>query len=303
MAMERSRISGFIYSWKVAPYVFLLPFILTFLVFWLYPLLNTVVMSFQDIVPGETAWIGLRNFSRVFRDTTFYIAIGNSFLYMSLNLVLIIPFPMLYAVIIDSKFVKTKNLFKSVLYLPALTSVVVSGVIFRLMFAEVPSAIMNQVAGLFGHETIRWLYNRPTSYFALLLVHSWRWTGVTVLYFLAGLQSIDTGLYESAEIDGASKIHKFLYITIPMLKPTTVYVLTINVYGGLSMFMESFMMWNGNESPQNIGLTIVGYLYRRGIERNQLGYASSIGLILLVIALLVNIVQLILNGTFKTTKD
>ena len=122
---------------------------------------------------------------------------------------------------------------------------------------------------------------------------------MNMLYFLSGLKSIDTTLYESASIDGASAWNKFRYITIPLLRPTTIYVLTISVYAGLSMFLESFMLWAGNASPKNIGLTIVGYLYKRGIEKNQMGYASAVGLTLLGMALIINVVQLILNGTFK----
>ena len=123
-----------------------------------------------------------------------------------------------------------------------------------------------------------------------------------MLYFLAGLQSIDSSLYESAQIDGASRWQQFCKITLPLLKPTSIYVLTISIYAGLAMFLESYMMWAGNSSPKNIGLTIVGYLYRRGIEKNEMGYASAVGLVLLVIALVINIVQLALNGTFKKEK-
>ena len=121
--------------------------------------------------------------------------------------------------------------------------------------------------------------------------------------FMAGLKNIDTSLYEAASIDGATGWQRYRFITIPLLKPTTIYVLTISIYAGLAMFLESFMLWNGNSSPNNVGLTIVGYLYRRGIEKNQLGYASAVGLVLLAIALVINVVQLILNGTFKKEKD
>lgn len=120
-----------------------------------------------------------------------------------------------------------------------------------------------------------------------------------MLYYIAGLKGIDKGYYEAAEIDGANAWQRFRYITFPLLKPTNIYVLTISVYAGLSMFLESFMLWAGNSSPKNIGLTIVGYLYRRGIEKNQLGYASAVGLVLLILALIINMIQLILNGTFK----
>ena len=93
------------------------------------------------------------------------------------------------------------------------------------------------------------------------------------------------------------------YVTLPLLKPTTIYVLTISIYAGLAMFLESYMLWGGNNSPGNIGLTIVGYLYKRGIEKNDMGYACAVGMVLLVIALVINIVQLILSGTFKNEEE
>ena len=133
----------------------------------------------------------------------------------------------------------------------------------------------------------------------LLIVACWRWTGVNILYFLAGLQSIDTELYEAASIDGANKWQQFLKISVPLLKPTTVYVLTISIYAGLAMFLESFMLWKGNNSPQNIGLTIVGYLYRQGIEKRAMGYACAVGLVLLIVVMIINMIQLIATGTFK----
>lgn len=120
-----------------------------------------------------------------------------------------------------------------------------------------------------------------------------------MLYFLSGLSSIPDELYESASIDGAKSIDRFLHISIPMLKPTIIYVLTISIYGGLSMFTESYMLWAGNNSPQNIGLTIVGYLYRQGIEKNCMGYAAAVGVVLLVITLSLNIIQLKFTGQFK----
>lgn len=293
------KLKKVLYSQKAAPYLFVLPFILSFLIFWIYPLFSTVKMSFQSILPGEVEWIGFKNYEKLLKDTAFHTAILNSFKYMLWTLVLLIPFPMLFACLMDSRLVKMNGFYKALLYLPALTSVVVAGTIFRLMFSELSGSQMNQFLAYFGYEPIKWLKIESTSYFALLTIACWRWTGVNMLYFLAGLKNIDSGLYEAARIDGANSLNKFFYITLPLLKPTTIYVLTISVYAGLAMFLESFMLWNGNSSPNNIGLTIVGYLYRRGIEKNQLGYASAVGLVLLVIALGINIVQLIMNGAFK----
>lgn len=120
-----------------------------------------------------------------------------------------------------------------------------------------------------------------------------------MLYFLSGLQSIDPEYYEAASIDGASTWQKFKHVTFPLLRPTTTYVITISIYAGMAMFTESLMLFNGNNSPKNIGLTIVGYLYRQGIEKNKLGYAATVGIVLLVITMIINITQLIFSGMFK----
>ena len=291
----------FFYSKKAAPYVFILPFVLTFAIFWIIPIVKSGIMSTEKILPGQVEFLGLDNYKRLLGDRVFKVAVFNSFKYMIATLILLIPIPMLLACIINSKVVgdKLKGFFKSSLFIPALTSVVVAGTVFRLIFGEMDTALMNQVAGVFGIEPIKWLKNAGTGFFALLLLACWRWFGVNMMYFLSGLQSIPGDYYEAASIDGATTWQKFIKITVPMLKPTIVYVLTISIYGGLAMFNESYMLYAGNNSPNNIGLTIVGYLYRQGIEKNDMGYASAVGIILLAIVLIINIIQLAATGTFK----
>ncbi len=291
------------YSQKVAPYVFVLPFIISFFLFWVYPLITAFTMSFQDIGAIKSEWIGIANYTKLLKDNVFRIAVMNSVKYMFFTLVLLIPFPMLFAVLMDSNLVKAKGVWKAVLYMPALTSVVISGTLFRLMFTEYTTGQMNIISSFLGLGTYKWLKMGWSGMVALLVVACWRWTGVNMLYFLSGLKSIDSSLYEAADIDGASSMQKFRYVTLPLLKPTTVYVLTISVYAGLAMFLESYMLWAGNSSPNNIGLTIVGYLYKRGIEKNDMGYACAVGVVLLVVALIINFAQLILNGTFKKEED
>lgn len=294
---------NFLYSQRVAPYVFVLPFILSFAVFWIYPLITAFTMSFQDIGAIDTEWIGISNYTKLLKDKVFMIAVANSAKYMFFTLVLLIPFPMLFAVLMDSNIVKAKGVWKAILYMPALTSVVISGTLFRLMFTEYKTGQMNLITQALGFGTYKWLKNGWSGMLALLVLACWRWTGVNMLYFLSGLKAIDTSLYEAADIDGASPVQKFFYVTLPLLKPTTIYVLTISVYAGLAMFLESYMLWAGNSSPNNIGLTIVGYLYKRGIEKNNMGYACAVGVILLIVALIINFTQLILNGTFKKEED
>jgi arabinosaccharide transport system permease protein len=291
-------INKFIYNKKLAPYVFILPFILVFLIFFISPMVNTVIMSFQNILPGSKEFIGTQNYTKLLGDKVFFVAVANSVKYMIGTLLLLIPIPMILACLINSKLMVGREFFKSTLYLPALTSVVVAGIIFRFAFGEQATSLMNQFVALFGMEPFKWLKNGTTGFIVLLVLACWRWTGVNMLYFLSGLKNIPVELYESAKIDGATSWQSFRYVTMPQLKPTTIYVLTISVYAGLAMFTESYMVWGNNNSPDNIGLTIVGYLYRQGIEKNAMGYASAVGLILFIIGMTINLVQLKLNGTF-----
>lgn len=292
-------IKKFIFNQKVAPYIFVSPFLIIFASFFIYPMISTVIMSFQKILPGMTEFNGINNYLRLINDKIFYKAVWNSFLYMVLTCALLIPFPMIFASMLSSKRMKGSGLFKAMLYLPALTSVVVAGTIFRLAFSESDGSLMNNLIAVFGYEPIKWLRIRLTGFGALILLACWRWTGVNIMYFMAGISNISEDLYEAADIDGGSTFQKFLYVTLPMLKPTIIYVLTISIYAGLAMFTESYMLWNGNSSPQNMGLTIVGYLYRQGIEKNNLGYGSTVGIVLLILAMTFNVIQLKLNGTFK----
>lgn len=278
--------------------MFILPFVLTFCIFFAYPVVNTIGMSFQKVQSGTYAFIGLKNY-RTLLNPVFYKALKNSLFYTAVTLCLMIPIPMMLATLLNSKNMVCKSVFRSAMFIPALTSVVVGGIIFRLAFGEVDGSLMNQVIGLFGMEPMVWLRKPVTVWIALFTLCLWRWTGVNMMYFLSGLQQIPIDLYESADIDGASWWKKFTSITLPLLKPTTVYVLTISIYGGMAMFTESFILFNGNSSPNNVGTTIVGYLYRMGWEQNNIGLASAIGCVLLLFTLVVNVIQLVANGLYK----
>lgn len=298
MMKKKSLFKKFLYSQKAAPYVFISPFIITFLLFFAYSIVSMIIMSFQKVAGPNTTFIGWSNY-KILTNAVFIKSLKNSIFYTIVSCALMIPFPMILAVMLNSKLMRAKATFRSILFIPALTSVVVVGVIFRLMFGELEGSFINQFTGLFGMEPIIWLRQPATVWLALFLICLWRWTGVNMMYYLSGLQQIPEDLYESATVDGAGSLQKFRYVTLPLLKPTIVYVLTISIFGGMAMFSESFILFNGNKSPNNVGTTLVGMLYRMGFEQNQLGIASAIGVIFLVIVLLVNAVQLGFNGFFQ----
>lgn len=295
---KKRKLSKIFYSQTIAPYFFVLPFLITFVIFFAYPVFTTIVMSFQEVLPGQVTFVGLENYKELW-NPTFFKAIKNSSVYTALTIAILIPLPLVLAVFLNSKIMVAKNLFRSITFIPALTSVVVAGIIFRLIFGQQEGALLNSILGAFGLEPRAWLNHAGTSMFTLVFLATWKWMGINILYFLAGLQNIPKELYESAEVDGASTWNKFLHITLPLLKPISIYVFTISIYGGYSMFAESYMLYGSNKSPNNIGLTIVGYLYQKGIEQNNLGFGSAVGIALLVITLSITFVQLKFFGMFK----
>lgn len=305
---NRPRSSSFralFYSERVAPYVFALPFILSILFFFVYPIGSTLVMSFQEVMPGASEFVGFRNYELMITHPHFHIAIKNSIIYTCLTLLVLIPLPMVLAVLLNSKSARGKNVFRSVLFVPSLTSVVVAGIIFRLILGDLDTALFNRVVQAFGMEPQKWLTSGSSAvaYTALTVMATWRWLGVNMLYFLSGLDTIPTELYESASIDGANAFQKFLHVTLPLLKPVTIYVLTISIYGGMAMFTESFMLYNTNASPMNVGLTVVGMLYRVAFEQNKMGRGAAIGLMLMAFTLTVNLLQLRATGQLGGRKE
>lgn len=289
---------------KVAPYVFVLPFVLILALFFVYPIGSTIVMSFQNVDINEIQFVGLDNYRALFSSSEFPIAIRNSATYMLLTVLVLIPFPILLACMLNSKAMRGSGWFRAVLFLPILCSIVVAGLTFRFMFNETDYALVNNVIiNLFGGDKVRWLSLRWPAMAVLVILATWRWTGINIIYFLSGLNSIPTELYEVSEIDGANTWQRFRYVTVPLLMPTIIYVLTISIYGGLSMFVESQMLWAGKSSPLNIGLTIVGFTYQKGISQGELGFASAAGLCLLAVVLVINLIQLRLTGVIGKERN
>jgi len=290
-----------LYSQKIAPYVFVLPFVLLFGIFFVYAIGSTIVMSFQSVNIGDIRFVGLENYRMLLNNSTLPIAIRNSVIYMVLTLALLIPFPLLFACMLNSKAMRGSGIFRAVLFLPLLCSVVVAGLTFRFMFNETDSALVNSlIINVLGGDKVRWVSLQWPAMIVLVTLASWRWTGINVIYFLSGLNSIPVELFEACEIDGANTWQRFRYLTVPLLKPTMIYVLTISIYGGLAMFAESQMIWADKSSPNNIGLTIVGFIYQNGISQGNLGLASAIGMILLAVVLIINLVQLRISGILGT---
>jgi arabinosaccharide transport system permease protein len=284
---------------KVAPYLFVSPFIIVFLVFSLYPFINSIIMSFQRISGfDETTFIGLENYKRLFADPVFYKALWNVTRYTFWTILILIPLPLLLAIVMNNKNTKYKYFFRSVFFIPVLTSTVIVGLVFKFAFSKEPTGVFNSWLSYLNIGPIDWLNNSGTAMFALVIVCVWRWLGVNMIYFLSGLQNIPRELYECAEIDGANKWDKFKSITLPMVKPITTYVLTISILAGFSLFNETYVYW-GAQSPDNIGTTFLTYIYKTAFSDGDFGYACTLGVIMFVIVVAINLIQVSVRGLFK----
>ncbi|MBQ7260439.1 MAG: sugar ABC transporter permease [Lachnospiraceae bacterium] len=277
---------------KVAPYIFTAPFIIYFLVFFVYPIIQTFWTSLcQQVGFAPPKFAGLANY-KLLMDDYFKMAVQNSTIYTFFTCLILVPLPLLLAVLLDSRFVKRSELFKSALFIPALTSVVMAGLFFKYAFSSNPAALMNAFIGLFGLPPQGWLEKRVTTWIVLVVFCVWKWLGVNIVYYLSALQTVPADLYEAATIDGANAWQRFMNITVPGVKPTIIYVLTISIYGGFSMFAEAFTLFNSARTPGDIGATIVSYIYAQGFNRNNFGIASAAGITLLAGVMIINIIQL-----------
>jgi len=293
----RARLSG-LNDPRIVPYVMIAPFVIYLLGVYLYPTISTIIMSFQRIDgPTQAEFIGLSNYNKLLTKN-YIMALKTTALFTVWDVAILIPVPLLFAAMLASKNAPMPNFFKSLYFIPALTSIIVAGIVFRLAFGSLETSIANRFIGLFGAEPKMWLQFSGSSTFVLVLLTLWRWMGVNIVYFYSAIQSIPADLHEAGKIDGANTIQAFLHITLPSIRPTLIYVLTITVLGGFSMFTESVALWQ-QSNPGGIGRTIVGYMYMMGITKNNMGLASAIGITLLLLVFGVNMIQLLLMGFFK----
>jgi len=292
------RTASYFRTYRLVPYVFVLPFIVSFCAFYAYPLAGTMMMSFQKIIPGQTHFIGLENYGKMI-SADFWQALSVSFQYTVYTILILIPGPIVLAVLLNGGAKKLNSVYRAAFFIPSLVSVVVAGTVFRLMFAASGRAVVNAGLALFGLKSVDWILGGAwQAMFLMVLVAVWRWTGVNIVYFMSGLQSISEDLYEAADIDGANPTRKFFAITLPLLKPTIIFVTTISIFGGFAMFEESYIFWQG-VSPNNVGLTMVGLIYQKGFQLGDLGLASAIGLVVMFVVFALAVIQLNFFGFFR----
>lgn len=278
---------------KYAPYFFISPFYILFTLFFLLPTLFALVLGFlRWNSMGAPEWFALRNYERLFSDEVFWQAVGNTAFYAAGSLFIVVPLALLEALALNSKMLRFRTLWRAIYFAPIVTSAVAISLVFR-MFYNREYGLLNQLILALGGLPVDWLGNQGVVKFAVMGVVIWRWTGLLAVYFLAGLQSISEDLYEAAAIDGASSFQRFFHVTLPSLRPVILFVSVIVLIGSLQIFDDPQILFGSGTpgGPANAGLSIVQYLYGRGIGQLLYGYASAVGLFLFVVIFVLSLVQ------------
>ena len=289
---------------KTVPYLFCAPFIISFLVFLVYPMLNMVYTSFYKLQGiNSYRFVGTDNYKRLLTDTHIGTAIMNSIGFTIGIIVVNVTMALLLAVVLNNKVTPLRKIFRSAIYIPALTSIIVAGIFFRLFFGSNANTPLNTLVSFFGGEPRQWLYDtKITGIITLIVTSTWRWLGTNVLYFLSALQTSPQDLYDAAYVDGANAKQRFRYVTLPGVKPILIFVVTILTYGGLRMFGESYVLWPNSSTPGDIGLTIVLYIYRTAFGQFDMGYASAMSVVLFAALMVLNAIYIKFFGIGKKEK-
>jgi multiple sugar transport system permease protein len=269
-------------------YFFILPSLLAFLIFSLYPMLDSIILSFQRLRLTGREWVGLQNYQRLLDEPAFFTILYNTFLYA----LLIVPFGVLLSLFMSILIFRlpaaAQTFFKSAFYLPVVTSGVVLSIVWLYLY-DPAFGLLNYLLGLVGIEPVLWLADPFFSLLSLVIMyHASHWGG-SIILLTASMGGIPKELYEAAEIEGASIFRQVVSITVPLLKPAITYVSILGTIASLQIFTEIFVMTRGG--PNYATTNLVFSIYEYGFIRFDFGRASAVAIILLVATVGLAIIQ------------
>ncbi len=278
-------------------YLFISPAIILFFVFVFIPVIASFFLSFTRYnVLNPPAWVGLDNYRQIFlNDPRFWKALRNTGVYVLGVVPLGIWLSLLLAVAIDQK-IRFKNFYKTMFFMPVVTSVIAISVIWKWLFAGGKYGLVNYILIKLGLSPIDWVMSPTWTLPAIMIMSIWAGLGYNMILLLTGLQTIPNTFYEAAEVDGAGSWHKFWHVTLPLLRPTLLFVTIMSMINSFQVFEQVYIMTSG--TGKGVGgvldcaLSLVAYLYERGFQRFEMGYASAIAYILFGIIFLVTLINL-----------
>lgn len=277
---------------KAAPWVFLLPIVLFALVFFVLPVLFAAYISlttWDSLSPPR--WVGLRNYGFLFlTDPVFWRTVWQTLYFATGSLVIGVPLALVVAFAFSRS--RSPGVWRTLYTLPMVTNIVAVALIFSFVFRETDGAL-NRFLGLLGLPGPGWLTDPSLAMLSAILVFVWMELGRNMLLFAAGLQQIDPSYYEAASLDGASTWHLFRHITVPLLRPTILFVVVTGFISGMSYFTLMLVLFPGTQGgPSRAALTTGQYMYQMAFEDLRMGRASAVAYVLFALVLVATLVQL-----------
>lgn len=273
---------GWFFVTPAAVFIFVLCF---------YPMVSAFLMSFQSGLGNNLRFTGLRNYVRLFQDEMFMTSVGNVFIFLVFQVPVMLFLALILASILNNDKLKFRGLFRTMVFLPCTIALVSSALIFRSFFGI--DGLINSVlirAGIL-HEAINWLAHPFWAKVVIILVITWRWTGYNTIFYLAGLQNIDSSVYEAARIDGASAFQQFFRITIPLLRPVILLTTIMSTNGTLQLFAEPKNLTAGGPGISTLTLSL--HIYNLSfVYSPQFGYAAAVSYAILIMVALLSFVQM-----------
>jgi len=277
-------------------YLFVLPFVIVFLLFSVYPVLRTLQLSFTNFKGyGKAQFIGLTNYSRVIKDKFFWRALGNTLNMWSVNIIVQLGIALLLTIVFnDIKYkIKGLSIFRAIFYLPNLIATTSIAFLFKTLL-DWRFGTFNQLLRKLKiiDMPIDWLGSIKTAPYVISMIQAWMWFGNSFILLMAGVQGISKDYFEAATIDGAGRWKIFTRITLPLLRPILLYVTVTSAIGGIQLFDIPFLIGGGTIGNPNGKLqTAIMYLYKFGFETYQVGYASAVAYVIFLIILVVSVLQ------------
>ena len=292
--------------WKLqrsaAPYAFIAPFFVFFAVFGLYPILYSLYLSFfKGFGFEEKTFFGLGNYAYMLGDPRYIEAVLNTTYYALGSVFILSPLALVLALAFNSRLLLFKSFFKVAFFFPVISSAVVVAVVFLRVF-DTDYGLLNTFLGWFGVEPVGWLSDPEMVMPSMILMGIWTYLGINSLYWLAGLSSISRDLYDAAHVDGASRWETFWYVTVPLLRPVTLFVVIQAIVGSYNLFAQPLLFFPGPPGgPADSALTITLYLYVQGFQYFNVGYASAIAYSMFVLLLVLSLLNIWLFRGYRTS--
>lgn len=281
--------------------MFISPFFVFFGIFFGYPTIRSLQLSFytERGADSSATFAGLDNYRTLVHDPNFATGLFNTTYYALGSLLIIIPVSLCLALLLRTKGLIAREFFRLSFFLPSAISGVVVALVFRLVFDQDFGVLNNWLLGPLGLPKVAWLSDPSLIMPSIIILGIWQYAGLNALYFMTGLQAQDPSLHEAAHVDGASAWQRFRFVTLPLLRPTMVFVITFAIIGSYQLFAQPVALIGEAGGTDRAGLTLTMYLYQTAFSNLDFGYGAAIGYAVALIIVILSVLQMWIQGFFR----